>query len=1039
VLARASGREDVVFGTVLFGRMQGGSGADRVLGLFINTLPVRIRVGEASAQDGVRQTHALLGQLLRHEHAPLALAQRCSAVTAPTPLFSALLNYRHSVAEDDVHANALGAWDGIEPLGSEERTNYPLTLSVDDLGEGFALEVQVQSSIDPQRVCAFVHTALERLVDALERAPTTPLHDLDVMPASERHQLLVEWNDTAADYPRDRCIHQLFEDQVERTPEAVAVVFEEAQLTYRELSTRANQVAHHLRALGVGPEVLVGICLERSLELVIGLLGILKAGGAYVPLDPSYPTLRLAFMLADTQAPVLLTQERLLGQLPPHAGRTLCLDRDWAIMAVQPETNPRCTATGTNLAYVMYTSGSTGQPKGVMIEHRGVCNHLVGHVEAYRLDGNDCILQTAAISFDQSVWQIFVPLMVGSRLVLPDPGAHRSPEVVVDLMRRYDVTIMRTVPTLLSPIVNEPGLSHCAPLRMVFCGGEALDKGLAERFTSQSEAQLIQTYGPTESTVHSTYFPYRRDGGSETIPIGRPIANTEVYVLDPHRQPVPVGVAGELYVGGDGLARGYWKRPELTAERFVPDPFNAHPGARLYRTGDRVRYLPDGNLEFLGRLDDQVKLRGFRIELGEIEAVLTQQPQVREAAVLLREDTPGDARLVAYVVLQGETLVAVDLRAALKQRLPDYMVPAAFVPLPALPLTPNGKIDRKALPAPTDGSVEGTSHLVAPRDNIELQLVKIWEDVLASRSIGVRDNFFDVGGHSLLAVQLMGRIDKTFHRRLPLDTLWFGGGTIEALAQILRDVSRSSPDPGLELMKMGSRRPLFVVHTTGGNLFHYFDLVRRLDADQTVYGLQARGVNGTIRPDRTIEAIAAHCIESMRTAQPDGPYLLAGFSSGGVVAFEMARQLASADQQVTLLALFDTYAPRARIIQMWLHELAAIRGRKWNLRHIQELAYFSVLHPLHLDRLRQLRATGEAHRWAHWSYRPKPQAIPIELFIAEKSSGRGAANKLGWTRWTHGTIRFHHFPGEHSGLVKPPIVDDLAARLQACIDDAAGS
>ena len=448
--------------------------------------------------------------------------------------------------------------------------------------------------------------------------------------------------------------------------------------------------------------------------------------------------------------------------------------------------------------------------------------------------------------------------------------------------------------------------------------------------------------------------------------------------------------------------------------------------------------MADGAIEFLGRIDSQVKIRGFRIEPGEIESVLRNEAPIREALVVMREDSPGNKELVAYVAGATETVTAIGLRELLKSKLPDYMLPAAFVLLPALPLTPNGKIDRGALPAPESGRDENASDPVAPRDNIELHLVKIWEDLLKPRSIGVRDNFFNVGGHSLLAVQLMDRIEKAFHRRLPMDTLWFRGSTIEALARILCDESASGPDPELVTMKMGSRRPLFVVHTMGGNLFHYYDLARHLDAEQTVYGLQARGVYGAGRPDRTIEAIATHCVESMRTVQPHGPYLVAGFSSGGVVAFEVAQQLVVAGQRVALLALLDTYAPKAKKVRSWIGELAAFRRRKLNLRHLQELTYFSVLHSLHLDRLRQLRTVGEAHRWAHWSYRPRPYAHPIEFFIVKDSADRAGAENLGWVRWTNDGVRIHRLPGSHGDLVKPPVVKELATRLQACIDSALG-
>jgi thioesterase domain-containing protein/acyl carrier protein len=457
----------------------------------------------------------------------------------------------------------------------------------------------------------------------------------------------------------------------------------------------------------------------------------------------------------------------------------------------------------------------------------------------------------------------------------------------------------------------------------------------------------------------------------------------------------------------------------------------------MYRTGDLVRYLSDGNIEFLGRLDHQIKLRGFRIELGEIEAALTRHAQVREALVLLREDVPGDKRLVAYVVARQAGLDTSELRAQLKQQLPEYMLPAAFVVLPALPLTPNGKIDRKALPAPARASADCSTPAVMPRDAIELHLARIWEDLLQRGTIDLRDNFFELGGHSLLAVQLIDRIERTFNRRLPLDTLWFGGGTIEALAGVLRDHSQGGANPELILMKRGTRRPLFVTHTMGGNLFHYYELAQHLDAEQTVYGLQARGVFGATSPDRSIEAIAAHCIESMRSVQPRGPYLLAGFSSGGVVAFEIAQQLVAAGVRVALLALVDTLAPAANATAHWRRELRSHWRKGLRPRALQEFVYFTVLHSLKLDRLRALKKSGEAHRWAHWSYRPKPYPGPIEIFIASESESVAGRDSLGWARWFKGKVRVHRMPGNHDQLVKRPTVEALAARLQAGIDAGA--
>jgi thioesterase domain-containing protein len=520
------------------------------------------------------------------------------------------------------------------------------------------------------------------------------------------------------------------------------------------------------------------------------------------------------------------------------------------------------------------------------------------------------------------------------------------------------------------------------------------------------------------------------------VPLGRPIPNVQIYLLDATGAPVAVGVRGEIYIGGAAVARGYLNQSEQTAARFIANPFTNDTTARLYRTGDLARYLPDGRVEFLGRVDHQVKVRGFRVELDEIELALRQHMGVGEVVVLAREDTLGDKRLVAYVVATSDVLTAADLRAFLKLRLPDYMLPAAFILLPTLPLTSNGKLDRLALPAPTHERDGDTSALIEPRDNIERHLVKIWEDLLKRSPLGVRDNFFEIGGHSLLAVQLIDQIEKTFNRCLPLDTLWFRGGTIEALASILREECQSRGNPELVPMKSGSRRPLFVLHTLGGNLFHYFDLLRHLNVEQAVYGLQARGVYGTDCPDHAVEAIATHCIEAMRTVQPDGPYLVAGYSSGGVVAFEVAQQLAAAGQRVALLALLDTYAPRAGPVWSWIDELAALRTGKRNPRQLQELAYFSVLHTLKLKPLRRFRTVGEAHRWAHWSYRPQAYLHPIEFFIVTDSENRAGTDSLGWARWTNGSLRIHRLPGHHRSMLKPPVVEELAARLQACIDRA---
>jgi amino acid adenylation domain-containing protein len=571
----------------------------------------------------------------------------------------------------------------------------------------------------------------------------------------------------------------LFEQQVVRSPDAVAVVFGEQQMTYGELDARANQLAHYLQSLGVGPDVLVGLCVDRSLELVVGLLGILKAGGAFVPLDPGYPAARLAFMLEDTRAAVLLTEQTLLAHLPKPAARVVCLDRDRAAIAMQPATNPPTTTTAQNLAYVIYTSGSTGTPKGVMIEHRAVVNHMEWMRRTFGFDRRDSVLQKTPISFDAAMWEFFAPLLNGGRLVMAPPDAHRDPAAIVRALCKHEVTTVQLVPSLFRLLAQEPLLSACGKLTRVFCGGEALGRDGVESFLERSGARLYNLYGPTETCIDALSWECKRDDARAAVPIGRPIANTTIHVLDQYRQPVPVGVAGELYIGGEGQARGYLGLPELTAERFVPNPFAQHPGARMYRTGDRARYLANGNIEFLGRLDQQVKLRGFRIELGEIEAVLTRHPQVLAAAVIVRDDLPGEKRLVAYAVARDAAVAVADLRAWLERQLPDYMVPAAFVVLPALPLTPNGKVDRKSLPAPEyEGSREAFE---PPGTPIETAIASIWADVLHRPRVGRNESFFDLGGHSLLAAQAIGMINQALGIDLTLRQL-FETPTVRELA-----------------------------------------------------------------------------------------------------------------------------------------------------------------------------------------------------------------------------------------------------------------
>ena len=638
VSAHVSRRDDVVFGTVLFGRMHGGEGADRGVGLFINTLPIRIRISDEGVERSARQTHELLADLMRHEHASLALAQRCSGVAAPTPLFSSLLNYRHSPREVKQSPEAALVWAGIESLDSEERTNYPLALSVEDLGDGFALTAQAAPPVDPGRVCEYMRTALEGLVEALEKAPGTAVNAIDVMPETERRRVSMEWNATETAYPREKCVHELFEEQVEKNPDVIALAHEDRSLTYKELNARANQLAHHLCGLGVGPDARVAICVERGIEMVIALLATLKAGGAYVPLDPTCPPDRLAYMLEDSSPVAVLTsslaREALAARL--IRGTVVDLDTDAMSWAAQSERNLTPTDVGLDrscLAYVIYTSGSTGSPKGVMVEHQSLVNYLTYCVNNYVSPVGNVYASFLhfPLTFDASITSLFAPLIIGRAIDVNPKGNIDTFKEGEFLNRGYD--FIKLTPSHLSLLrsnsSNVPE-EYFQKKNLLIVGGESLTRDHVDFLSRPNvDIEIVNEYGPTEATVGCTTSRFsigksEQEGSKSVgnITIGTPIANTRIHIMSGRLEPAPIGVAGGIYIGGAGVARGYIDHPELTAERFLPDPFGRESGARVYKTGDLGRWLPDGAIEFLGRNDFQVKIRGFRIELGEIEARL---------------------------------------------------------------------------------------------------------------------------------------------------------------------------------------------------------------------------------------------------------------------------------------------------------------------------------------------------------------------------------------------------------------------------------
>ncbi|WP_207291188.1 non-ribosomal peptide synthetase [Pseudomonas sp. FW300-N2C3] len=790
VLARCTGRDDVVFGSVVAGRLQGSLGADRALGVFINTLPVRVQLAGFSASALVDETYRDLSELLAHEQASLALAQRCSGVGAGLPLFTTLLNYRHqtdggSLANED----QVLAWDGVRFLSNEARTNYPIEVAVADEGDDFSVTAQSITGIDPQRIAAYLAQAVAALVEALEQAPERLASDLDVLPDTERQLLLADFNHTATDFGTAQPIHHLFEAQVQANPDAVALVCENQQLTYRQLNRRANHLARQLLELGVEPDQRVAICAERSLDMIVGLLGVLKAGAAYVPIDPAHPAERMAFMLQDSQPRALLTQAALT--LPSEDLPVFLLDTSESLRAADDATldmNPLVSGlTAEHLAYVIYTSGSTGQSKGVMVEHRSVFNfwQVLTRTTHQHCPSPATVALNAGFFFDMSIKGIS-QLFSGHRLVIIPQLIRASGHELLDFLEQHQVHAFDSTPSQLDTLLAAGLLERSSyqPVS-VLLGGEAINAATWEKLRNCPSIRFYNMYGPTECTVDAT-IDLIRDLG-ERPSIGRPIANVQVHVLDTHGQPTPLGVAGELHIGGAGVARGYLNRPELSAERFITDPFSSEPDARLYKTGDLGRWLADGTLEYLGRNDFQVKIRGFRIELGEIENVLLGCAGVTDAVVIAREDN----RLVAY--LCGEPANAEQLRSTLLKHLPEYMVPSAFVHLDALPLTANGKLDRRALPAPGLEALASKTY-EAPQGNTEIALAEIWKDLLQLDQVGRHDGFLELGGHSLLTVQLQARLHQDLGVEIDLRTL-FAQTSLSELALRVEQAGHSRVQP----------------------------------------------------------------------------------------------------------------------------------------------------------------------------------------------------------------------------------------------------
>ncbi|GCE23095.1 amino acid adenylation domain-containing protein [Dictyobacter kobayashii] len=1072
LLSRYSREQDVVFGITVSGRPAALQGVEEMLGLFINTLPVRVQVSPHT--EVVPWLKELQSQQLergQYDFSPLLQVQGWSDIDRGSALFESLLvyeNYPRLATPEQNNETGQPAFHVLETIRTMQQTNYPLTVVVMPEGDQAHTMrfVYDQTRFDQptiQNIGKHVQTILEGMI-----SENAPLARIPLLGEQERQQLVHNWQQEAVAYDKQRCIFTLIEEQAQQRPAALALQSPEGKLTYAQLNAQSNQLAHYLRRIGVGQEVLVGLCMERSKELVVAELAVLKAGGAYVPLDPVHPPARLNGMLQEIQAPIVLTQKHLLPIVKQATtginGKLLAIDGPAQPWLQESSENLAVNTTPQNLSYVIYTSGSTGQPKGVQLMHAGLLNLISWYTRNFQLTANDRTSVMAGVGFDAHIWETWPALAVGACLIIPEEEVRFSAEQLQSWLLEQELTVC-----FVSTVIAEQLLSLTWPaestLRMVTTGGDRL------RSYPPTHVPFLfsNNYGPTENTVAATgtIVPCLDETEAVGNPtIGRPNDNIHVYILDGDMQPMPGGLVGEIYLAGDSLARGYLHHPALTAEKFVPHPFSAKPGARLYRTGDLAYYRTDGQLEFIGRNDQQIKLRGYRIEIGEIESCLLQHEQVAAGAVMIREDAGREACLVAYLIPKEGGQVHVDnVRLYLQQRLPAYMVPAAFVLLDELPVNVNGKIDYRALPRPEFVEQSRAEQIVAPRDQLEQKLVQIWEEVLQVHPLGITDNFFAVGGHSLLAIRLIEQMQTALGQKLPLTTL-FQGATIEQVAAHVRAPHQSKgtqpPKALLPIQTQGNARPFFCVHPGSGNVLNYHNLAHYLGAQQPFYALQDISLHQDHRSELSIEETAKSYLQEIQSLQPAGPYALGGYSFGGLIAYEMAVQLQQQGEEVALLAILDGGTPEVLTASlgddeaMYIAVVAAELTRYSARQSAQEL--YTMLCPLdrqaqlayvlQLMRQAELDLPDESIAWIDRHihvFKARVQAArhyharayrggKVTLFRSSEEVG-GFPHDLGWSTFSSAPVDVHTLPGYHDTLLSEPYVQQLARQLNRCLTE----
>lgn len=1056
-LHQLTGQEEIIIGLPAAG--QSATGNFGLVGHCVNLLPLRsFPKGDQSFVAYLKERKGLV--LDAYDHQQYTFGSLLKKLNIPRdatrlPLVPVIFNID------------IGMDDGISFYNLKHRyinnpreyETFEIFLNITDHKGTLTFEWSYNSLLfEPATIIRYMDE-MEHLLRQIVKTPDMPIGKLEVMNAAEIREQLNKWNDTKVDYPKEKPLNQIISETAELYPNNIALKFQNQNFTYKQLNQKANQLAAVLIENGVKPNDKVAISLDRSAELVIALLAIIKAGATYIPLDPIFPINRINYMLEDSAAVVLLTSSAYKGQYVSNA-KEIILDDIWASIKNYPTTDPDVAVRGEDLIYILYTSGSTGQPKGVQIKHHNVVNFLYSMQKQPGLIREDKLLAVTTISFDIAGLELWLPLITGAQIVLADAATAKDGNALLDIIKKDKITVMQATPYTWR-IMLEAGWDK--ERVKVICGGEALPMDLAQRILDKATS-LWNVYGPTETTIWSTLKEITTEDGF--VSIGKPIDNTQIYILDQYQNPLIAGVAGEIYIGGEGIAYGYLNQPELTAEKFVSDPFSDEPGAKMYRTGDLGTFLPDGNLMYLSRIDAQVKIRGYRIETGEIEFNLAKEDAIKQAVVIARADNNGVDKLVAYIILKDGFPQADDhnepiqqWRNNLRNSVPDYMVPDNFMVIDTMPMTPNGKVDKKALAA-RDITAADTVTYVAPRTDVEKMLSDMWVELLGVEQVGIRDNFFELGGHSLIAVKVMARIEQETGKRLPLAIL-FENSTVEKLSLMLEMDGKSITwDSLVPIKPKGNKIPIYIVHGAGLNVLLFNTLAKHMDADQPVYGMQAKGLNGVDEPLNRMEDIAAHYISAIRAQNPDGPYALAGFSFGGIIAYEMARQLEALNKEVRMLAMFDTYAYRTPHYDPWLVKnvkRGMYFGRKiwhamlfkdgftktittrakalergavrmlWKLKfgtEQKQTGFFGYSH-----KIDQMNNEAQKH------YKILPYNIEIELFRAEtRSFYLDDYVYMGWKPYALKGVNIHNVPGEHNTLFKEPNDKEFARILQECLN-----